>query len=111
MIILTMASAVSLLALQASVNAPRNAFAACIKEADSRAKTEKIKPDAFGDYVRNACAPAGAKLKSALVAFDVKNGIGRTQAAADAQMVVDDTVDAAVRTFKRLNSEVAEVQQ
>lgn len=111
MIMLTMASAVSLLALQASVNAPRNAFAACIKEADTRAKAEKINPDAFGEYVRSACDPAGAKLKSALVAFDVKNGIGRSQAAADAQMVLDDTMDAAVRTYKRLNSEVAAVQQ
>ena len=111
MVILTMASAVSLLALQASVNAPRSAFAACIKEAEAKAKTDKLKPDAFGEHVRSACDPAGQKLKSALVAFDTKNGIGRTQAAADAQMVLDDTIDSAVRTYKRLNSEVAAVQQ
>lgn len=110
MIIVTMASAVSLLALQASVNAPRSAFTACIKQAEAKAKNEKLKPDAFGEQVRAACSPAGEKLKSALVAFDTKNGIGRTQAGADAQMVLDDTIDAAVRTYKRLNSEVAEVQ-
>lgn len=110
MIIMTMASAVSLLALQASVDAPRSAFTACIREAHAKAKTEKVKPDAFGDYVRSACAPAGDKFKNAMVSFDTKNGIGRSQAAADAQMVLDDTLDSAARSFKRLNSEVAEVQ-
>ena len=111
MIVLTIASAVSMLALQASVNGPRSEVAACIKEADAKAKSEKVKPDAFGEYLKTACAPATGKLKAALVAFDTKNGIGRTQANADAQMVVDDTFDGAVRTYKRMNSEVAAVQQ
>ena len=111
MIVLTIASAVSMLALQASVNGPRDALATCIKEANIKAKSENVKPDAFGDYLRTACAPASGKLKAALVAFDTKNGIGRTQANADAQMVLDDTLDAAARTYKRMNSEVAAIQQ
>jgi hypothetical protein len=111
MIVLTFASAVSLLVLQASVNGPRSQLATCIKEASTKAKSENVKPDAFGDYLRSACGPAGSKLKTALVAFDTKNGIGRAQANTDAQMVVDDTLEAAGRTYKRLNSEVAAVQQ
>jgi len=111
MIILTMASAVSMLGLQASVNVPRSAFSACIKEADAKAKAENVKADAFGEYVRNACSPAGAKLKNALVAFDTKNGVARARATSDAQMELDDTFDAASRQYKRLNSQTAEVQQ
>jgi hypothetical protein len=105
MIILTMASAASLLSLQASVIAPRTAFAACIKEASSKAVAEKVKPDGFGDYIRSACTPAGAKFKNALVAFDTKNGVARGRAAQDAQMELDDSFESAARTYKRLNSE------
>ena len=110
MIVMTMASAVSLLALQASVTAPRTAFARCIKEASTQAVTDKVKPDAFGDYLRSACTPAGAKFKNALVAFDTKNGVTRGRASQDAQMELDDSFDSAARTYKRLNSEDA-VQQ
>lgn len=111
MIVLTLASAVSLLALQASVDGPRSALAACIKETATKAKSESVKPDAFGEYLRTACSPAGAKLKTAMVAFDTKNGIGRVQANADAEMILDDLYDGAARTYKRMNSEVAAVQQ
>lgn len=111
MIILTMASAVSMLGLQASINAPRSAFATCLKQAEAKAKTENVKPDAIADYLRGACGPAGDKLKNALVAFDTKNGIARSRAAADAQVEIDDTLDGSVRTYKRLNSETAQVQQ
>jgi len=111
MIILTMASALSVLGLQASVNAPRSAFGACIKEAEAKARTENVKPDGFGEYLRSACSPSGDKLKNALVAFDTKNGVARARAASDAQMELDDTFDGAVRTYKRLNSQTADAQQ
>ena len=110
MIILTMASAVSLMATQASVNAPRTAFAKCLTEVAEKAKTENVKPEAFGEYLRAQCGPAAQKLKGALVAFDTKNGIARTRASSDAQMELDDTFDSAARTYKRLNQDVAEVQ-
>lgn len=111
MIVLTFASAVSMLALQASVDGPRSAFTACIKEAGTKAKSENVKPDAFGEYLRTACDPAGAKLKSAMVAFDTKNGIKRAQASEDADVILNDVFDGAARTYKRMNSEVAAVQQ
>lgn len=111
MIVLTIASAVSLLALQASVDGPRSALAACIKEAGTKAKSESVKPDAFGDYLRTACSPAGAKMKTAMVAFDMKHGIGRSQANSDAEMIINDLFDGAARTYKRMNSEVAAIQQ
>ena len=110
MIIVTMASAVSMLSLQASVTAPRTAFADCIETASKRAVTEKVKADAFGEYLKAACTPAGAKFKNALVAFDTKNGVGRARAVQDAQMELDDSFESAARTYKRVNAEDA-VQQ
>ena len=110
MMIVMMASAISMLGLQASVNAPRGAFASCIQEATAKAKTENVKVEAYGDYVRSACSPAGAKLKNALVAFDTKNGVAKNRATADAQMEVDDSLDAAIRTYKRLNAPDPQVQ-
>lgn len=110
MIILTMASGISMLGLQASVNAPRSAFAACVKEASAKAKAENVKVDAYGDYLKAACSPAGAKLKNALIAFDTKNGVSKARASEDAQMELDDTFDADIRTYKRLNAPDPQVQ-
>ncbi|QIK79535.1 hypothetical protein G7077_12075 [Sphingomonas piscis] len=110
MIILTMASAISLLGLQASVNAPRSAFATCIREASAKAKADNVTVDAYKDYVRAACDPAGSKLKNALVAFDTKNGVSKARASEDAEMEVDDTFDADIRTYKRLNGPSPQVQ-
>ena len=38
------------------------------------------------------CSAHGASFKAALVAFDVKNGVKKRQAASDAQMQIDDYV-------------------
>ena len=110
MIVLTMSSAL-LLVLQASVDGPRNAFLRCLDQTAANAKTEGVKPEAFADYLKAACAPASTKVVNALVAFDLKNKIPRSQAASDAQMFVDDAMDSKTRTYKRLNSQTAEVQQ
>jgi hypothetical protein len=108
MIVLTMASAVSLLALQASVNVPRSAFGTCISEAAEKAKSEKVTGEGIVEYLRTACDPAAAKLKNALIAFDTKNGVARARAAEDAQMELDDTLQGASRTYKRMQGQTAQ---
>jgi hypothetical protein len=97
-----------LLALQASVNVPRSAFGTCISEAAEKAKSDKVNPDGFAEFLRTACDPAAAKLKNALIAFDTKNGVARARATEDAQMELDDTLDAASRSYKRLHQAKAQ---
>lgn len=90
MISLVMSSAVYLLALQAGIDAPRAAFGDCLKQAAAKAKTDKMTADAFTEYARTSCAAQAEGLKEALVKFDVKYGIKRAQATADADVQVDD---------------------
>lgn len=90
MIVLAIGSAIYLVAMQAAVNVPRAAFSACLKQADAKAKTDKIAPDAYMDFLKAQCADQSAKFKSALVSFDVKNGVSRKQASSDADMQIQD---------------------
>lgn len=100
MIILTMATAMSLAALQASITGPRIAFSNCIEKAQEKAKAEKVAAEAYADYLRAACGPQAEKLKSALIAFDVKNGIGRSRAAADASRDVTEGFTSSAESYK-----------
>lgn len=92
MIALVIASAVNLSALQASVAAPTNAFRGCLREAAAKANSEKVGGDAIEGYLRNACTVQMGSLKSALVAFRLKNGMAKKAADSDAEMTVDDYV-------------------
>lgn len=100
MIIMTMATAMSLAGLQASITAPRIAFSKCIEQAQAKARTDKVATDAYAEYLRTACGAQGEKLKAALIAFDVKNGIKRGQAAADASRDVTDGFTSSAESYK-----------
>lgn len=76
--------------LQASIAAPRQGFIDCLKKASLQAKAQRVAADQYGAFAMQQCAAAGDSFKAALVAFDVKNGVKRSQAAADAQLQVDD---------------------
>ena len=101
MIALVGASALLLALLQAGVTAPRNAFNDCLTQTAAKATSEKVAADAYEAYLQSACAAQIGAFKSASIAFDVKNKIGRKQAAEDADAVVADFVDGAVRNYKR----------
>ncbi len=100
MIALVGASAMYLAALQASINAPREAFWTCAKEQRGKAKDQKVAPDAFEAYLRNACGSQLEALRSAIDAVDVKNGMASKAAAADARSSVDDYVSDPVNNYK-----------
>ena len=102
MIIWMSASAITLAALQASINAPTDAFRGCLREATAKASSEKVGPDAIEAYLRGACTVQMQSLKGALVAFRIKNGMAKKAAAEDAAMTVDDYVAAPVENFKFL---------
>ena len=90
MIALLSAWAIGVTALQATIAAPTEAFRGCLKEATAKAKAEKVGGDAIEAYLRSACTVQMQSLKTAVVAFRVKNGMARKAAADDAEMTVDD---------------------
>ncbi|MEO5772891.1 MAG: hypothetical protein ABIQ32_02065 [Sphingomicrobium sp.] len=100
MIILTMASAMYLAGLQASITAPRVAFTNCLKKAEASAKAEKVAPEAYVGYLRAACGPQGERLKNALVAFDLKHGVARGRAVGDASADVSDGFSSSAQSYK-----------
>lgn len=108
MIALIAASAVSMLVLQAATAAPTNAYKACLKEASTQAKKEKVAGDAYEAYARNACGAQITALRDALIAFTVKNGMARKEAAKDADLTVDDYLLSSVDNYKFLAGVSAE---
>jgi hypothetical protein len=100
MIALLAASAITLGALQASIAAPTDAFRGCLREAATKAKSEKVAGDAIEAYLKNACSVQMSTLKSAVVAFRMKNGMGHKAAVDDADMTVDDYVATPADNYK-----------
>ena len=81
-----------LFVLQASIAAPRQNFTDCLKKASLQAMAQKVSPDQYGVFAKQHCSGQGDSFRAALVAFDVKNGVKRGQAASDAQLQIDDYV-------------------
>ena len=100
MIILLAASAITLTALQASIAGPTDAFRGCLREAATKAKSEKVPGDSIEAYLRNACGGQMSTLKNAVIAFRMKNGMSHKAAADDADMTVDDYVATPVDNYK-----------
>lgn len=94
------ASVVSLLMLQAAINAPTNALRTCLKQSTEKAKTEKVAADGIEAYLRNACTAQIGALKSAQTSFDMKNGMSRKSAGDDAELVVGDYIATQVDNYK-----------
>jgi hypothetical protein len=100
MIVLVGATVMYLTALQASINAPTEAFRSCLREASTKATNEKVAGAAYEAYARNACSVQMSSLKSAVVAFRMKNGMAKKAAADDADMTVDDYVATSVDKYQ-----------
>ncbi|HEX5238932.1 MAG TPA: hypothetical protein VFW39_10785 [Sphingomicrobium sp.] len=107
MIALLGASALALTGLQASVVAPTSAFRGCLHDAAAKATSEKVGVDTIETYLRNACTVQMGTLKDALVAFRLKNGMGKKAAADDAEMTIDDYVSTPADNFKFMANENA----
>lgn len=100
MIALLFASGILLTGLQATISGPRDAFRACLKQANSKAAGDKVAPDGFEAYVLNACSAQHDALKSAIIAFNMKNGMARKAAAEDADSTVSDYLSSYVDSYK-----------
>lgn len=86
--------------LQATISAPRDAFRACLKQANTKATSDKVAPDAFEAFVLNTCTSQHDALKSAIISFNMKNGMARKAAADDADSTVSDYVSSYVDSYK-----------
>ena len=100
MIALLFASAINLAALQASISAPTDAFRSCLREAATKAKSEKVPGDGIEAYLKTACTAKMATLKSALISFRMKNGMSAKAAASDAEMTVEDYIATPADNYK-----------
>lgn len=107
MMMLGLATTVSLTMLQATINVPRDAFRDCLKQASSAAVSEKVVADAFETYARGKCSVQADSLRKALVAFDMKNGMGKKAAAANADVTVDDYLASPVEKYRVMNPQLA----
>jgi len=100
MIALLGATAIYLIAGQAAIAAPRTAFTACLKTADSTATSQKVAGDAYEAFVRTTCSAQLGTLRSAMVNFNVKNGMSRKDAATDADLMIDDYLASSIDHYK-----------
>lgn len=73
-----------------AIDAPRKAFAACLKTFESNQRQAKVDAAGYETAVKNACQTEAAALTEALVRFDVAMGTKRASATANAQRDVDD---------------------
>jgi hypothetical protein len=73
-----------------SIDAPRHAFAACLKAFETNQMKAKVAPDAYSAAVKAACPTEAQALTDALVKFDVAMGTKRANAIANAQRDIDD---------------------
>jgi hypothetical protein len=100
MIAIVGVSAIALSMLQASITAPTESFRGCLREAAMKAQSDKVTGDKIEDYLRGACTTQMGALKDALVAFRLKNGMNKKEAASDAEMTVDDYVSTPADNYK-----------
>ena len=73
-----------------SIDAPRRAYASCLKAFESKSRAEKVDAAIYATSVKTACTAEGAALVRVLVAFDVAMGTKRASATANAQRDLDD---------------------
>ena len=73
-----------------SIDAPRRAFAACLKTFESTQLRAKIDAAAYASAVKSACTNEAQALADALVKFDVAMGTKRANAVANAERDLDD---------------------
>ena len=102
MIALVMSSALYMIATQASMAAPTNAFKDCLKATSTKAKNEKVAPANYEAYARNACSAQLTGLTNAITSFNVKNGMKRKDAYDDAELTAGDYLASSVDKYQYL---------
>lgn len=87
-----------------AIDSSRSAFVGCLREAASTAKPPEVPVDGFAAYAKGRCTAQEEALKSAMIAFDIKNGASRRSAAEGAQFTIDDFIETARGNYAARNS-------
>lgn len=74
----------------ATIDAPRNAFRACLKTFESNQMKAKVDAGAYATAVKGACPTEAQALAEALIKYDVAMGTKRANAQSNAERDVDD---------------------
>ena len=93
---------VAALVQSAAINSQRDNYESCLTRAFESAKSQKLPAEALDAHLRQACVSIEDSFEAALIAFDLKNKVPRKQAAADAQLQVNDLVDNLVERYRAL---------
>lgn len=86
----------------AAINSQRDNYEGCLTKAFDSAKAQNMPAEALDAHLRQACASIESTFEAALIAFDLKNKVPRKQAAADAQLQVNDLVDNLVERYRAM---------
>ena len=89
MITLTIALAIAV-PNPSSIEAPRRAFATCLKSFETKSLQEKVAATSYAETVKSACAAEAAAFTQVLVAYDVAMGTKRAAATANAERDLSD---------------------
>ena len=73
-----------------SIDAPRRAFASCLKTFENNQMKAKIDAAAYGTAVKDACPAEAQALSDALIKYDVAMGTKRASAQSNAQRDLED---------------------
>ena len=111
MIALLATSAIFLTASQGVINAPRDAFKTCLKEATNKGPNDHITGDGFEAYVKSTCGAQLGALKGAVVKFDMGNKMSHAASVEDADAMVEDFMGSAVDNYRYRNKDVAPVKE
>lgn len=87
-----------------SLDAPRKAYSACIRDVEKKSLAAKAAAEAHSAALRSACQAEAARLTSALVAYDVAMGAKRATASASAATDVADYVTTSEERYKDLTA-------
>ena len=102
---ITLAAALALAAPNpASIDAPRRAYATCLKSFEANQLSAKVEPAAYEAAVKTACPAQAAAFTAALVAYDVAMGTKRAAATANAARDVEDYQLTSSERFRDLRS-------
>lgn len=78
----------------------RHDFAECLKQADSKAQTQKVGADGFVDFARTSCASAQQPFEASLVDSNVSHGMSKKAAASDAASQISDYYSERLDNYK-----------
>lgn len=87
-----------------SIDAPRKAFASCLKSFETNQMKAKVDAAAYESAVKAACPSEAAALSAALIRYDVAMGTKRANATANAERDVDDYRMTSVDRYKDITS-------